>query len=79
MADTIGSLSPGKQADLILLDPRDANFAPRWDWLSQIVLNGQPKNVTHVFVAGRPLKADGTLVGVSPPAAVQAADLGPTH
>ncbi len=47
-ADLIGSLSPGKHADLILLDPRDTNFAPRWDWLSQIVLNGQPKNVTDI-------------------------------
>jgi 5-methylthioadenosine/S-adenosylhomocysteine deaminase len=29
-ADLIGSLTPGKKADLIVLDPGRVNFAPRW-------------------------------------------------
>src|SRR5215471_21642707 len=65
MSGRIGSLTPGKQADLLVLTPRNINFAPRFDWISQIVFNGQPENVEWVFVAGRPLKAKGRLVGVN--------------
>jgi 5-methylthioadenosine/S-adenosylhomocysteine deaminase len=84
--DRLGSLTPGKQADLIILNPQTINFAPRSDWLSQIVFNGQPRNVEWVFVAGQPLKKQGRLVGVNPAAIVAAAqkaseriqgDLGP--
>lgn len=64
MADRIGSLTPGKRADLIMVDPATLNFAPRFDWVSQIVFNGRPQNVHSVFVDGRPLKLDGRLVGV---------------
>jgi 5-methylthioadenosine/S-adenosylhomocysteine deaminase len=74
MDGQIGSLTPGKKADLIVLDPRAVNFAPRVDWISQIVFNGQPANVEWVFVDGRALKARGRLVGVEPAAVVKAAD-----
>ena len=59
----VGSLTPGKQADIIALNPDMVNFAPRFDWVSQIVLNAQPVNVDWVFVAGQPLKRNGELVG----------------
>jgi 5-methylthioadenosine/S-adenosylhomocysteine deaminase len=59
----IGSLTPGKKADLIILDPHAVNFAPQWDWPSQIVFNGQPANVEYVFANGRKLKEKGRLVG----------------
>ncbi len=72
--DKIGSITPGKKADLIILDPRNINFAPRWDWINQIVFNGQPSNVEYVFVNGRPLKIKGKLVGVSDIEIVQAAE-----
>lgn len=74
MADRIGSLTPGKKADLIILDPGAVNFAPRWDWISQIVFNGQPANVEYVFVNGRPLKAKGQFVGVNPAEVIRAAE-----
>ena len=70
----IGSLTPGKKADLIILDPRAVNFAPRVDWISQLVFNGQPSNVEWVLVDGRALKARGRLVGVQPAAVVKAAE-----
>jgi 5-methylthioadenosine/S-adenosylhomocysteine deaminase len=60
----IGSLTPGKQADVIVIDPNALNFAPQLEQINQIVFNGQPDNVKWVFVAGRPLKARGKLVGV---------------
>jgi 5-methylthioadenosine/S-adenosylhomocysteine deaminase len=74
MEDTIGSLTPGKKADLIILDPGGINFAPRWDWVTQIVFNGQPTNVEYVFVDGKPLKAEGKILGVSLAEVVQAAE-----
>jgi 5-methylthioadenosine/S-adenosylhomocysteine deaminase len=74
MNDRIGSLTPGKQADLIVFDPRGINFAPRIDWVSQIVFNGRPDNVEWVFVSGRPLKANGRLVGVNEKKIVEAAE-----
>ena len=73
MSDQIGSLTPGKRADLIILNPRTLNFAPRFDWVSQIVFNGQPKNVEWVFVNGRPLKKRGRLVHANFDQVVQAA------
>ena len=74
MSSRIGSLTPGKQADVLVLTPRAVNFAPRIDWISQIVFNGQPENVEWVFVSGRPLKAKGRLVGVNEAAIVEAAE-----
>jgi len=62
--DKIGSLTPGKQADVIIIDPGALNFAPQLEQISQIVFNGQPDNVTWVFVAGKPVKKNGQLVGV---------------
>lgn len=75
MADRIGSLTPGKRADVITVNPARLNFAPRFDWTSQLVFNGQPGNVWHVFVDGQQLKADGALVGVSPDRLVSEAEL----
>jgi 5-methylthioadenosine/S-adenosylhomocysteine deaminase len=49
----IGSLTPGKQADVQLINPAALDFAPQLDWVSQLVFNGQPANVEWVFVAGR--------------------------
>ncbi len=74
MFDRIGSLTPGKKADLIIVDPAAINFAPRFDWISQIVFNGQPSNVLWVFVDGRPLKKRGKLINVNSPALLQEAE-----
>jgi 5-methylthioadenosine/S-adenosylhomocysteine deaminase len=65
MASQIGSLTPGKQADVIIIDPRTLNFAPQGAPVNQLITNGQPHNVKDVFVAGRLLKHNGHLVGVN--------------
>lgn len=57
-----GSLTPGKKADVQLINPAAINFAPKLDWISQLVFNGQPANVEWVFVSGRVLKRDGRIV-----------------
>ncbi len=61
--DKVGSLTPGKQADLIVIDPHQINFAPDWNWVNQLVFNGQPRNVHYVLVAGRVLKQAGRVLG----------------
>lgn len=73
MFDRIGSLTPGKKADLIIINPRAVNFAPRFEWINQIVFNAQPANVEWVFIDGRPVKRKGDLVSVEPEAVVRAA------
>jgi len=65
MESQIGSLTPGKKADLIIIDPNQLNWAPQLRPINQIVFNGQPQNVTWVIVGGRALKRDGKLVGVN--------------
>jgi len=59
-----GSLTPGKQADFILLQTRALNVAPLNDPTAAVVLGMDTSNVDSVFVAGRPLKWKGSLVGV---------------
>ncbi len=73
MSEQIGSLTPGKKADLIVLDPGDVNFGPRAEAISQIVFNAQPRNVEWVFVDGRALKQRGQLIGVQPDTIVKEA------
>lgn len=79
MAEQVGSLTPGKRADLLVLDPGTLNFAPRFDWVSQIVLNGQPPNVSYVFVDGHLRKGEGELVGVDTDAVVREAETAASH
>ncbi|MFH8365844.1 amidohydrolase family protein [Streptomyces sp. NPDC018031] len=79
LADQVGSLTPGKRADVVVLDPGTLNFAPRFDWVSQIVLNGQPPNVSRVYVDGRVRKARGELVDVDTAEVVREAELAAAH
>lgn len=59
-----GSLTPGKQADFILLQTRALNVAPLNDPTGAVVLGMDTSNVDSVFVDGRALKWRGQLVGV---------------
>ncbi len=58
----IGSLTPGKQADIVLLRADDLNLLPVVDPVRSIVLHGATANVDTVFVAGRMMKRRGKLV-----------------
>jgi 5-methylthioadenosine/S-adenosylhomocysteine deaminase len=75
----IGSLTPGKQADVIVIDTQALNFAPVLRPAAQIVFNGQPQNVTWVFVAGRALKEDGKVTGVDVGQLIKAAQAATDH
>lgn len=74
LADLIGSLRPGKQADLVLLRTDTVNLAG-WthDPIGAVVTAAHPGNVDTVLVAGRVVKRDGRLVRADLPAAIDAA------
>jgi cytosine/adenosine deaminase-related metal-dependent hydrolase len=58
----IGSLAPGKQADIVLLNANAINTAPMVDPVGTIVVFADTSNVDSVFVAGRAVKRNGELV-----------------
>lgn len=59
---TTGSLEPGKQADLVLIETLSANMFPVYDPYSALVYSANPSNVESVFVAGECLVKDKKLV-----------------
>ncbi|MGW7517713.1 amidohydrolase family protein [Streptomyces sp. NPDC054796] len=61
--DRTGSLTPGKEADLIMIRMDHANLLPATDAAASIVAGGHAGNVDLVVVAGRVLKSDGVLKG----------------
>ena len=62
--DKVGSLTPGKQADIVLLKTDAINTAPVLDPNGTIVTFADTSNVDSVFVAGNAVKRDGKLVDV---------------
>src|SRR6185503_1159202 len=60
--DRIGTLAPGKQADLVLLRASDLNMQPVHDPVSSVVFQASLANVDSVMVAGRWKKRSGQLL-----------------
>lgn len=60
----VGTLTPGKRADLILIDLDDISLIPATDPVATVVLRVQPANVSWVFVDGQVKKRAGKLVGI---------------
>jgi cytosine/adenosine deaminase-related metal-dependent hydrolase len=56
IAEKVGSLTPGKRADLILVRTTDINMAPMGDPYDAMVFLAQPANVDTVVVDGRMLR-----------------------
>jgi len=59
----VGSLTPGKQADFILLRTDMGNVAPLIDPITTAVVFADTSNVDSVFVAGKAVKRNGELAG----------------
>jgi cytosine/adenosine deaminase-related metal-dependent hydrolase len=57
-----GSLTPGKQADVVLLDATAINMTPIHDPVAAVVLCADVSNVETVLVAGQFRKRDGKLL-----------------
>ncbi|WP_329180553.1 amidohydrolase family protein [Streptomyces decoyicus] len=61
MADTIGSVTPGKQADLLVLRTDRPAVAPVYDATAAVVSSMDRADVDTVMVAGRVVKRQGRL------------------
>lgn len=64
LADRIGTLTPGKEADLALLRADALNVMPARNAVGAVVTLMNPSNVDTVLVAGEVRKRGGALVGV---------------
>ncbi len=62
MERTIGSLAPGKQADLVMIGTAAINMQPVHDPVAAVVLQAGLANIDSVMVAGRWKKRDGRLL-----------------
>ena len=60
--DSIGSLAPGKQADLVMISTRSLNMQPVHDPVSAVVMHANQSNIDSVMVAGNWRKRHGRLV-----------------
>jgi 5-methylthioadenosine/S-adenosylhomocysteine deaminase len=64
LADKTGTLTPGKEADLIMLRTDRPNILPVNDPISAVTWGMDTSNVDSVFVAGKALKRNGRLLNV---------------
>lgn len=67
LAHKVGSLTPGKEADIILLDANAINVAPLNNAPGAVVTLMERTNVDTVMVAGRIMKWQGALQGFDVP------------
>ena len=64
IADRVGSLTPGKRADMILVHTTDLNTAPLSNPVNLIVQSAQPSNIDTVIIDGRILKRNRELMAI---------------
>ena len=63
LLDKIGTLTPGKYADLLVIRAEDLNNMPLNNAVGTIVLSTESRNIDMVFVAGALKKWRGKLIG----------------
>lgn len=64
LAERIGSIEVGKEADLVLFDTRRPEWQPLYNPVSNLVYAATGDSVAHVFVRGEPVVRDGHLTKV---------------
>jgi 5-methylthioadenosine/S-adenosylhomocysteine deaminase len=64
LEDEVGSLEPGKKADLVIMDLRNANFVPLNDARNHLVYCENGRSVETVIVDGEVVVRDGRLTKV---------------
>lgn len=65
LGQTIGSIEPGKWADLACVDLRGLNSQPIYDVVSQLVYTANAGQVSDVWVAGKHQLDNGQLVNIN--------------
>ncbi|MFC6752514.1 amidohydrolase family protein [Halorubrum tibetense] len=61
MADEIGSITPGKRADIVMIDANDFMTAPSHSPVQTVVFQSDPSHIDTVLVDGEVVKRDGEL------------------
>lgn len=69
--DRVGSLTPGKRADMLMVRTTDPNIAPVFDPEFALVFSAQPSNVDTVIVDGRVLIRKGQFTALDSRQVVQ--------
>ncbi|ADE84640.1 8-oxoguanine deaminase [Rhodobacter capsulatus] len=69
----LGSLEPGKRADLAIWDVSGLEAAGAWDPVAALLLSG-PTRVKHLFVEGRPVVQDGQITTLDLPRVIERAN-----
>ena len=59
MESRIGSIEPGKEADLVMVERDSVNMFPCYNPYSALVYSAERSNVSRVWVAGQELVKDG--------------------
>ncbi|WP_030293425.1 amidohydrolase family protein [Streptomyces katrae] len=68
LAGVTGSLTPGKKADLLVIQAEDLNNMPLNDAIGTVVLGSDPRNISTVLINGEPRKWNGRVLDVDLPA-----------
>jgi hypothetical protein len=63
----VGSLTPGKKADVVVMRCDDINVVPVINPVGTLIYNSTPSNIDTVFIDGHLAKQGGNLVGVDWP------------
>lgn len=64
LAAVTGSLTPGKKADLLVIQAEDLNNMPLNDPIGTVVLGSDARNISAVLINGEPRKWDGRVLDV---------------
>lgn len=65
LSEEIGSIAPGKRADLVMFRRDDVNLVPALNPVDAVVGFAHPGNIAHVLVDGEYMKRDGELVAAA--------------
>jgi cytosine/adenosine deaminase-related metal-dependent hydrolase len=71
MSSQIGSITPGKQADLVVIDATAINMQPLHDPVSAVVMQTSLANIDSVMIAGNWKKRHGHLLTADLPAKLE--------
>jgi cytosine/adenosine deaminase-related metal-dependent hydrolase len=64
LEDEIGSIEPGKRADLTVVDLSQAHATPEGELLGQLVYSARSSDVVHVIIDGRMVMRDRQLLTI---------------
>jgi cytosine/adenosine deaminase-related metal-dependent hydrolase len=74
LGDRIGSLTPGKQADLIIVGGQGTSQHPIIDAAGTLIFQTTTTDVRSVLVAGRAVKRDGVMTALDLPGLLSRAE-----